>query len=230
VREEWRPANQPRRRLLVDQVITSLGELITVEGLRPGDRLPTESKLAQRLGVGRSTLREAVRVLAHAGVLEARQGSGTFVGRAREDTLAERLRSARVAEVFEVRTALEVLVAQVAPLRRSEAHVAALRDALRDCRTHVETGDVAAFVEADSRFHRIAAEAAGNSVLIELYQALRRSLEPALAVVADIAELRQANDRHQVLLDAIERGDPATAVAATRTHLAESTARFETGL
>jgi DNA-binding FadR family transcriptional regulator len=227
MREEWRPATTPQRRPLVDQVIASLRELISVEGLRTGDRLPTEAKLAERLGVGRSTLREAIRVLTHTGVLEARQGSGTFVGRPHGDTLAERLSAARVAEVFEVRTALEVLVAQIAPLRRTEAHLAELREALQDCRTHAETGDLAAFVQADSRFHRVAAEAAGNSVLIELYQALRYSLEPALGVVADIAELRHATDRHQVLLEAIERGDPATAVAATRAHLSETIALIE---
>jgi DNA-binding FadR family transcriptional regulator len=227
MREEWRPATTPRRRPLVDQVIASLRELISVEGLRTGDRLPTEAKLAERLGVGRSTLREAIRVLTHTGVLEARQGSGTFVGSPHGDMLAERLSAARVAEVFEVRTALEVLVAQIAPLRRTEAHLAELREALQDCRTHAETGDLAAFVQADSRFHRVAAEAAGNSVLIELYQALRYSLEPALGVVADIAELRHATDRHQVLLEAIERGDPAAAVAATRAHLSETIALIE---
>ncbi|WNV85567.1 FadR/GntR family transcriptional regulator [Umezawaea sp. Da 62-37] len=225
--DEWRPATPPRRRPLVEQVIASLRELIATECLRTGDKLPSETKLSERLGVGRSTLREAVQVLVHTGVLEARQGSGTYVGRPSErDELAERLAAARAPEVFEVRTALEVLVAQVAPLRRTDEHVAALREALGECRAHAEAGDVVAFIAADSRFHRITVEAADNSVLVEIYDVLRRSLEPALSVLVGVVELRQANDRHEVLLDAIESGDPAAAVAATRTHLADTIALF----
>ncbi|ODT98563.1 MAG: hypothetical protein ABS81_27595 [Pseudonocardia sp. SCN 72-86] len=226
--DEWRPTTPPRRRPLVEQVIASLRELVAAEGLSPGDRLPSEAKLCTRLGVGRSTLREAVSALAHDGVLEARQGSGTYVAApVARSSLAARMAAARVPEVFEVRTALEVLVAEVAPLRRTDAHVAALRQALQDCRDHAGTGDVAAFIEADTRFHRVAAEAAGNTVLIELYEVLRRSLEPALTVVADVVELQRANDRHEVLLAAIENGDPAAAVEATRTHLAETIALFD---
>jgi DNA-binding FadR family transcriptional regulator len=227
--EEWRPSTPPQRKPLVDQVIASVRELISGEGLQVGDRLPSEPNLARRLGVGRSTLREAIRVLAHAGALDIKQGSGTYVARPREDDLAARLAAARVPEVFEVRTALEVLVARTAPLRRTDEQVAALRTAVQDCRGHAETGDVTAFIEADSRFHRIAAEAAANSVLVELYEVLRRSLEPALLVVADVVELQRANDRHEVLVNAIEDGDPEAAVAATRAHLAETVALFEAG-
>lgn len=109
-------------------------------------------------------------------------------------------------------------------MRRDAAQVAALRAAPADCRAHAGSGDVAAFVEADSRIHRIAAEATGNSVLIEPYEFLRPSVEPALLAVADVVELQRANDRHEVLIDAIEAGDPEAAVAATRAHLAETTA------
>jgi DNA-binding FadR family transcriptional regulator len=220
--EHWRPAAPPERRPLVDQVIASLRELVGSEGLQPGDRLPSEPKLAERLQVGRSTLREAIRALSHAGVLEVRHGSGTFVARSDDADLAERIAAARVPEVFEVRTALEVLVAQVAPVRRTSAQVTELRAALADCRAHAESGDVTAFIEADSRIHRIAAEATGNTVLAELYEFLRRSIEPALVVVADLVELQRANDRHEVLIDAIESGDAAAAEAATRAHLAET--------
>lgn len=226
--DDWRPAEPPARRPLVDQVIASLRELVDSEGLQPGDRLPSEPKLAEQLNVGRSTLREAVRVLSHAGSLEVRHGSGTFVARPSSD-LTDRATAARVPEVFEVRTAMEVLVAQVAPLRRTPAQVVALRAALADCREHASSGDVAAFIEADTRIHRIAAEASGNSVLSELYEFLRRSIEPALAVVADVVELQRANDRHELLIDAIEAGDPDAAEAVTRAHLAETMALLGLG-
>lgn len=218
----------PERRPLVDQVIAGLGELIEHEGLEVGDRLPSEQRLAARLGVARSTLREAIRALSHTGRLETRKGSGTYVGRPRATGIDARLAAARVPEVFEVRRTLEVLIAEAAPLRRSDEHVARLRAALQDCRRHADSGDVPAFIDADSRFHRITAEATGNSVLVELYGVLRRSLESALAVVAGVVDLHRAADRHQVLLDAIVDGDPAAAVAATRAHLDETVALYGT--
>jgi len=218
----------PVRRPLVDQVIASLTRLVADEDLHPGDRLPSEAQLATRLGVGRSTLREAIRVLSHNGRLETRQGSGTYVSAPPPAaTLDERLTEAHVAEVFEVRRALEALIAQTAPLRRTEDHVARLRDALRECREHATDGDFAAFVAADSRFHQVTAEATGNVVLVELYGVLRRSLENASVAIAGLVELQRANDLHEVLLDAIADGDPAAAVAATRQHLEDTVSLFE---
>jgi DNA-binding FadR family transcriptional regulator len=226
--EDWRPATMPVRRPLVEQVIASLCELIEHEDLHPGDRLPSESRLAPRLGVGRSTLREAIRVLSHEGRLETRQGSGTFVGSAPpKESLEERLTKAHVAEVFEVRRALEVLIAQIAPGRRSDDHVEQLRVALRQCREYAAAGDVAAFVAADSRFHQVTAEATGNVVLVELYAVLRRYLENASVAIAGLIELQRANDLHEVLLSAIADADPGAAVAATRQHLDDTVTMFE---
>ncbi|HWN31895.1 MAG TPA: FadR/GntR family transcriptional regulator [Pseudonocardia sp.] len=232
--EDRRPVTRsvtlPVRRPLVDQVIASLGELIEHENLTPGDRLPTESQLASRLGVGRSTLREAIRVLSHEGRLETRQGSGTYVGAptppARE-SLDDLLTNAHVAEVFEVRRALEVLIAQLAPLRRTEQHVDRLWEALRQCREYAAAGDVTAFVAADSRFHQVSAEATGNVVLVELYAVLRRYLENAGLAIAGLVELQRANDLHEVLLGAIADADPSTAVAVTRQHLDDTVTLFE---
>lgn len=218
----------PARRPLVDQVISSLRELIEQEGLRQGDRLPSEPQLAQRLGVGRSTLREAIRALSHSGVLETRQGSGTFVAAGSAQALLDvRLAEARVAEVFEVRRALEVLIAQVAPLRRTDEHVQRMRAALQQCREHAASGDLRAFVAADAEFHQVTAEATGNSVLVELYAVLRRSLEGASVAIADLVELHHANDLHAVLLGAIADAEPDAAVTATRRHLDDTVKLFE---
>lgn len=218
----------PERRPLVDQVIAGLNELIEHEGLEVGDRLPSEARLAARLGVARSTLREAIRALSHTGRLETRQGSGTYVSTPHATGIDARLAAARVPEVFEVRRTLEVLIAEAAPLRRTDEQVAQLRAALQDCRRHAGEGDVPAFIDADSRFHQVTAEATGNSVLVELYGVLRRSLEPALVVVAGVVDLHRTAERHQVLLDAIVDRDPAAAVAATRAHLDETVALYET--
>jgi DNA-binding FadR family transcriptional regulator len=231
VLEEWQPSVMPVRRPLVDQVIASLRELIEQEGLGPGDRLPTEPRLTQRLGVGRSTVREAIRALSHGGLLETRQGSGTFVrAPTAQPPLDARLTEARVTEVFEVRRALEVLIAETAPQRRTDEHIQRMRAALQECRDHAASGDIRAFVAADSQFHQVAAEATGNSVLIELYAVLRRSLEHASVAIADLVELHHANERHAVLLQAIADAEPETAVAATRQHLEDTVKLFEAAL
>lgn len=219
----------PERRPLVDQVIASLRELIEHERLAVGDRLPSEPRLAERLGVARSTLREAIGVLTHTGQLEARRGSGTYVARPQTRGHDDRLAATRVREVFEVRGALEALIAETAALRRTDEHVAQLRAALQDCRRHAECGDVHAFIAADTRFHRVAAMATGNTVLVELYAALCRSLEPALVAVAGMVSLHRATDLHEVLLDAIVDGDPGAAAAATAAHLDETVALHEAG-
>lgn len=205
--------------------------MIALECLQPGDRLPSEAELAARLGVGRSTLREAVRVLGHIGVLRARQGSGTFVASVRSASeLEQRLTRARVAEVFEVRHALEGLIARLASQRRTPEQVRRMREALEQCRQHADNGDLAAFVKADMQFHQVAAEATENSVLVELYGALRRSFEQASVTIADLVELQRANDLHADLLEAIARGESRAAAAATRRHLNDTERLFRSAL
>lgn len=218
----------PVRRPLVDQVIASLRGLIEAEGLQPGDRLPTEHQLTAQLQVGRSTLREAVRALSHSGLLETRQGSGTYVGvRQAGDELGLRLAKARVGEVFEVRRALEALIARSGAQRREQAHLDRMRVALDECHAHAANGELAAFIDADSRFHQAAAEATGNSVLVEIYELLRRSLSEASLAIADLVDPERANDLHEVLLRAIADGDGAAAVAATEAHLDDTVRLFE---
>ena len=98
-----------------------------------------------------------------------------------------------------------------------------------ECRRHAASGDITKFVGADARFHQRAVEACRNSVLITTYESLRDSLDPALQIVADVADLERANDRHEVLIDAIARADPAAAVAATVAHIDETMTLFSNG-
>src|SRR6476646_1606680 len=104
------PLRSTERTALVPQVIEQLQTQITSGEWPVGTRIPPEPDLAAQLGVGRNTLREAVLALVHAGLLERRQGSGTFVVGAHElsGAVARRLADAHVAEVIEVRRAFEV--------------------------------------------------------------------------------------------------------------------------
>ncbi|WP_199931247.1 FadR/GntR family transcriptional regulator [Streptomyces sp. CB02923] len=108
-----------RRSLLVNQVIEHMRERITAGAWPVGQRIPTESVLADELQVARNTVREAVQALSHAGLLHVRQGRGTYVRATSELSGAlRRLRTAELREVFQVRRGLEIEAARLA------AHVA----------------------------------------------------------------------------------------------------------
>ena len=118
------PLTSLRRSPLVDLAVAQLREQVLSGQWAVGARLPAETELAQRLEVGRSTVREAVRALVHAGLLETRQGSGTYVRSVTPEAGWEpRLRRAAVLDAYEVRQALEVQAARLAASRRTDAGI-----------------------------------------------------------------------------------------------------------
>ncbi|HEY0776576.1 MAG TPA: FCD domain-containing protein [Gemmatirosa sp.] len=208
------------RQQVVDGVIAQLQAQIEGGAFPVGERLPTEPELMAQLGVGRSTVREAVRALAHAGLLEVRQGAGTFV-RARRPapggTVEAQLRRAAILEVYEARRALELETARLAAARRDADDLAALRAHLDQRHAADAAGDRAAFVTADVAFHEAVARAAKNGVLLALYRAFAAALSDALAAqLADSAlDPGDVAPLHETLLSAIATGDAAAAVGAT---------------
>src|SRR5437763_16585849 len=122
------PLATTRRAGLVDQAIEQLREAIKQGECQVGQRIPTETALAEGLGVGRNTVREAVRALAHSGLLEVRQGDGTYVRATSEVSGAiRRLCGTELREVLQVRRSLEVEGARLAASARTDEEVANLR-------------------------------------------------------------------------------------------------------
>jgi DNA-binding FadR family transcriptional regulator len=211
-----------RRSPLADLAVSQLREQVLSGQWPVGTRLPAETELAQSLEVGRSTVREAIRALVHAGLLETRQGSGTYVRSVTPGAGWEpRLRRAAVLDVYEVRQALEVQAARLAAARRSDSDIVALRECLAErqrARAHARD---ATFVESDLAFHRTVIAAAHNPLLAEMFDSLGAVLREALAAVvsdSDLDHLR-ADPAHARLAAAIEAGDAAAAEQATRDHL-----------
>ncbi|TBL28335.1 FadR family transcriptional regulator, partial [Verrucosispora sp. SN26_14.1] len=122
----------PPRGRRTNETIARLRRRILAGEWPVGSRIPTEPQLVEDLGVGRNTVREAVRALAHAGVLECRQGSGTYVLSTDElaPVVARRLTDDRMTEVIEVRRAFEVEAARLAARRRTAEDLATLDAAL----------------------------------------------------------------------------------------------------
>lgn len=202
-----------RRTNLIDQAVGRLRKQITSGAWPVGTRIPPEPELTELIGVGRNTVREAVQSLVHAGMLERRQGSGTYVISDSElgTAMGRQIAGAHQRDVLEVRRCLEVEAARLAAQRRTEEQLAALTD-LHDRRAAAyATGDLDTATEADLAFHRSIAEAAGNPVLLAIYETLLD------AVVANIRfnfehPAEEHDVAHTALLDAIASGDAAKAM------------------
>lgn len=183
-----------------------------------------------RLAVGRSTLREAMRVLAHMGLVDVRPGDGTYICSPAPETelLSRRLRRARVIEVYEVRHTLELECARLAALRRDESDLAALQQALQNRRKYIPSGNETAFVEADLAFHTSIANATKNTVLADLYQAfINVNYESWVKTTEAMGSNEQGQSLHEQLAEAIARRDPDQARLLTERMLDQSTHFFQ---
>lgn len=210
----------PRIHTRADQVIAQLRTQITSGEWPVGSRIPTEPELVERLGVARNTVREAVRALAHNGLLDTRQGSGTYVAATSElaGVMQRRFADAEPRHVAELRSALEAAAAGLAARRRSERDLRHLEAALDRREDAWASGDAAAFVEADATLHLAVVGASHNDVLVELYADLGAVLRDFLR--ADVgAELRPENHLdHARLVDAIRDGDEDAAATEAEGH------------
>lgn len=191
-----------------------------------GERIPIEPELTEILGVGRSTVREAVRSLASIGMLETLPGRGTFVRSATptSSVLAEFLAAYTLEELLSYRRALEVEAAQQAALHRTEEDVAALEAALA---APLESGRCPMLpsertdVDLASRFHYLLFDAAKNRLLASLYAGISEKLtEPAhsqrLTHAGDTVTMQAEHER---IVDAVRRGDFIDAVHAMADHM-----------
>ncbi|MFE4461296.1 FadR/GntR family transcriptional regulator [Nocardia tengchongensis] len=195
-----------------------------------GHKLPGETTLAAQLGVGRSTLREAIRELAGRGVLESRQGAGVFVTAldvAEDwDTV---LRRSDIVTVIEARIAIEAEAAALAARRRTPAD---LRAMLRALAARAESGDsIECLVDADTAFHRTVVTAAHNDILLELFNAFVPRSRHAMIDMLRIRPMRSPSsdhDAHEHLYDAIRARDAEAAATASRVHLSALKAALDT--
>lgn len=220
-------AKRVARRRLADQVIEQIQEWISLGQLLPGERLPVEDVLTDQLGVSRTTLREGISVLARSGVLDVRQGDGTYVGEPipQGEALDRRLQRAAVLDVYEVRRVLELETARLAAHRRTDRDVTTMRAHLAARDAARSAGDLEAFVEADVALHMSIARASGNPVLADLFASFAAVLRHTIAdVMRDPLTQEDTTSWHHALVEAIADRNAPVAVDATR-QLLEADAR-----
>ncbi len=210
------------RTKLVDDVVAQLQKKISGGELKEGDKIPTEPELMEQFGVGRSTIREAVRVLVHAGLLEKKQGFGTYLKRTAviQEPLDSRLRRAEIMEVYEVRKMMELEIARLAAERRDEDDLAAIKEYLDTRNLALANDDIKTYIEADIQFHIAVAIASKNAVVIDLYKTFSVFIRETLATIfANPEGHNPQTEAHIQLYESICDGNADTAVASASRYL-----------
>ena len=189
-----------------------------------GHRLPGEATLAEELGVGRSTVREAIRELAGQGVLQTRQGAGVFVIAAEPvEDWETVLRRAEIVDIVEGRIAIETESAHRAAERRTPEDLEALQDVLARRADAARAAPDVGYVDIDLEFHRTVVAAAHNQVLAELFDSflprVRQAMIDMVGLAGPPARSRHDHDVHADIVDAIRDRDPERAAAVSRAHL-----------
>lgn len=210
---------------LYEQIVQQIEESVLNGSLKPGDQLPAERELAQRLGVSRTAVREAVKALREKGLVEAYSGRGTFItdgtthaARQSFDLMVKIGQQEGSSHLAELRLILEPGIAAIAAVRGEQEHLAAMREAVA-----VMDGsqkDPEAYIEADLDFHLALAEAAANPLILSLIDSIVGLLREQRIKIFNVQGGPERGQlHHKRILEAMERRDPEMARAAMAAHL-----------
>lgn len=192
----------------------------------PGDQIPPERELAERFRVSRTSVREALRALEMQGMIESRQGGGTFVRSADAEALIPPLAAAilrgqrELAEVLEVRELIEPGIARQAAARATPEHLLELERLLESQRDCIAKGKP--FVDEDTAFHHTLARAADNRILLRLHNVILDVLRESRQSYLHVPDRPQMSLRgHESILNALRARDADAAGQAALAHVVE---------
>ena len=209
-----------RKAKLHEQIVGQVRDLISAGRLNYGDRLPPERELAQIFNVSRNSVREAMRVMEHQGLVQSRPGSGTFVVIGEETGLVDILAMAihqeknKLTEIFELRRLLEPQIAGLAAENARQEDLVQLQQAYETHRCHLEAG------KGDHAFHMALAAASGNETLSKVVELIDDLLAESQAEYSQSVRRRQLSvEGHAEILKAIVARDAEMARIAMTRHL-----------
>jgi len=215
-----------RRSSTSEELVTQLREMIHRGELRPGDRLPPERDLAKLLGVSRPTLRAAIRSLAAVGVLQSKQGAGTFVvesdGPPALDSAPLRMMASlhgfTTSEMFEARRSLEMAIAALAAERATGEQMASMAEEIAGMFASLD--DPEQFLVHDMRFHQMVAASSGNRIMTALMNMVATVLfDVRRKTVNRARDLKESAEMHRQIYRAIRDRNSDAARNAMRDHL-----------
>lgn len=210
---------------LYEQIVQQVEDSILKGQLKPGDQLPAERDLAQRFGVSRTAVREAVKTLREKGLVEAYSGKGTFVTNGTSQAIRQSLdlmirinQQEGSANLVELRLVLEPEIAGLAASRIDEQLLATMREAVAVMDRSLRDPD--AFVEADLDFHLALAEAVGNPLILSLLDSIVGLLREQRSRIFNVdGGPERGQFHHKRILAAIEQRDSVAARESMRAHL-----------
>ena len=198
-----------QKKSLADMIAETLKQQITEGTYRAGDKLPTEPELMKTFGVGRSSVREAVKLLVNMGVVRVQQGSGTFVAvPSNNDDVNIKMSTADRTELDEVRKILDIAIVEKAVARRTEKDIERMRASLEKRKVNAEKGLLEECIEADLNFHIAIADAAHNRILADIYRSAATHLLSEFNRIYDGTDcVINSQTSHEKLLKHIIAGD-----------------------
>lgn len=198
------------RRSLADEVAAKLQQQILLGQYQPNEKLPIEPELMKSFGVGRSSIREAIKILVNSGLLRVQQGLGTFVepqGQSREP-LSQRLKRADMQDLDEVRELLEMKIAEKAATNRTEQDIEKIGYWLAERKKAANANELEACVDADINFHTAISEASKNEVLADLYKAVSVHVKNGfLSIYQDTFIFKDTQHLHEQMFKHIVNSD-----------------------
>ena len=194
------------KKSLAEEVASKIQEQISLGHYKIDQKLPIEAELMKSFGVGRSSIREAVKLLTNSGLLRVQQGVGTFVQQVTgsREPMDQRLKRANLQDLDEVRQLLEMKIAEKAAVNRSEKDIDNIKKYLSARMLAAQQGLLEDCIEADIQFHVAIAEASKNEILADLYRSTSIHLKNwFLHIYTDTKAFEETYSLHEQLLKSI---------------------------
>jgi GntR family transcriptional regulator, transcriptional repressor for pyruvate dehydrogenase complex len=231
-----------RQKTIVEQVMDQIKELIASGQLKPHDKIPTETDLAQMFGIGRSSVREAIKIFQYLGILEASPRKGTFVCdytniSTEALTWSILLRKNDIFELVGLREvieehAIETLTGKAAADPDGTRQIVVLlRDVLARMQRAVAASSIQDIVDSDYEFHGLIIASCDNTLFSNIYQTLRAFMQEEIRKTNLLDSARSGLvGEHEAILSGIASGDPERALAAFQAHIGAIRAQLRQSL
>jgi DNA-binding FadR family transcriptional regulator len=204
------------KKSLADEVATRIAQQISSGHYKVNEKLPIEPELMKNFGVGRSTVREAIKSLVNSGLLRVQQGIGTFVEQSTNsrEPIQQRLKRADMHEIDEIRQLFEMKIAEKAALNRTDQDIEIIRQHLANRKQAAKDGLIQDCIEADINFHTAIADASKNKILADMYRIVAVHLKNSfINTFTNTESFKETHSLHKQLLKNIIACEPKKAWA-----------------